>query len=184
LIVLLHGWGENEGHLLQLADRLPATFSYASVRAPYRRGRHFDRFAADTSFGTTCAWFEAWLDDVASERPVLLVGFSAGAAFAGGATLVNPGRYLGTAMLCGTLPFDAGVPVSPGLLVDVDVFLAHALDDTVIPRELLDQTWTYLTEDSGARCVARRYEGHHEVSPGMVSDLSHWLRQIARRRGR
>jgi phospholipase/carboxylesterase len=165
--------------MLQLFRHLPSTFSYASVRAPYRHGRHFAWFAAGRSLEATCRWFEAWLDTVAVKRPILLVGFSAGAAFAGGAMLLNPARYRGVAMLCGTMPFDADVPVSPRRLVDLDVFLAHRFDDTMIPRGLLDRTWTYLTEDSGARCFAQRYEGHHGVSPDMVSDLSVWLGEIS-----
>ena len=37
-------------------------------------------------------------------RPVLLVGFSGGAAFAGGLVLDDPSRYAGAAILYGTLP--------------------------------------------------------------------------------
>jgi phospholipase/carboxylesterase len=55
------------------------------------------------------------------------------------------------------------------------VFLAHKLDDTMIPREYLERTWSYLTVDSGARCYAQLYEGTHGVSPDMLSDLSVWL---------
>ena len=47
-------------------------------------------------------------------RPVVLVGFSGGAAFAGGLLLDDPPRYAGAAILYGTLPFDAGVPTTPG----------------------------------------------------------------------
>ena len=57
------------------------------------------------SLAETMAWFRAWLDDVASRgRPVVLVGFSGGAAFAGGLLLDDPGRYAGAAILYGTLP--------------------------------------------------------------------------------
>jgi phospholipase/carboxylesterase len=175
LIVLLHGWGENEADMLQRTTHLPNKFSYVSVRAPYVQGRNHGWFAAGKSLEATCAWFEAWLDQVASERPIVLVGFSAGAGFAGGAVLLNPTRYLGAAMLCGTLPFEAKIPMPSGLLVGLDVFLAHKLDDMMIPREYLERTWSYLTVDSGARCDAQHYEGNHGVSPDMLSDLSVWL---------
>jgi phospholipase/carboxylesterase len=82
-------------------------------------------------------------------------------------------------MLCGTLPFDADVPITPRRLVGMDVFLAHKLHDTMIPRTLLDRTWTYLTENSGARCNARHYEGNHGVSAAMLSDLAGWLGEIS-----
>jgi phospholipase/carboxylesterase len=45
---------------------------------------------------------------------VYLVGFSGGAAFAGGLLLADPARWAGTAILNGTLPFDAGVPTTAG----------------------------------------------------------------------
>jgi phospholipase/carboxylesterase len=178
LIVLLHGWGEDETDMLQLVDHLPTQSTYASVRGPYVQGRNHAWFAAGQSLQATCRWFEGWLDQVSFERPILLVGFSAGAAFAIGALLFDPARYFGAAMLCGTLPFDADVPIPPRHLVGLDIFLAHKLNDTMIPRELLDRTWSYLTEDSGARCRARRYEGNHGVSPAMLSDLSVWLGDI------
>ena len=47
------------------------------------------------------------------DRPVVLVGFSGGAAFAGGLALDDPARFSGVAVLHGTLPFDAGLPSSP-----------------------------------------------------------------------
>src|SRR5687767_12659610 len=64
------------------------------------------------SLAETMAWFRGWLDGVATDgRPVVLVGFSGGAAFAGGLVLDDPSRYAGAAVLYGTLPFEAGVPV-------------------------------------------------------------------------
>ena len=184
LLVLLHGWGESEGDMLERSRLLPSRFSYASVGAPYSRGRHRDWFAAGRSFESTRLWFEEWLDRVALERRVLLIGFSAGAAFGGGAVLMNPARYLGMAMLCGTLPFDAAVPTPPGRLLGSEVFLAHRLDDTMIPRTLLERTWAYLTAESGARCRAERYEGDHGVSTEMLSGLSAWLDEIIPESGR
>ena len=90
-------------------------------------------------------WFRGWLDDVApAGRPVLLVGFSGGAAFAGGLVLDDPARYAGAAILYGTLPFDAGSRPTPGRLADLPVFVAQGDADHVIPRELLDRTWAYL----------------------------------------
>ena len=82
-------------------------------------------------------------DDVApAGRPVIVVGFSGGAAFAGGLILDDPARYAGAAILYGTLPFDAGVPTTPGRLTDLPVLVAHGDADVVIPGELLERTWT------------------------------------------
>jgi phospholipase/carboxylesterase len=93
------------------------------------------------------AWFRGWLDQVApAGRQVILVGFSGGAAFAGGLLL-------------------AGVPV----------FVAHGETDTVIPRELLDRTWSYLLGESGAPAYARRDPGGHVLTDTTVAELGGWI---------
>jgi phospholipase/carboxylesterase len=122
------------------------------------------------------SWFRAWLDDAApAGRPVVLVGFSGGAAFAGGLLLSDPARFVGAAILYGTLPFDAGVPVTPALLAGVPVFVAQGDADTVIPRELLDRTWHYLLGESGAAPYARRDPGGHGLTIDTVAELGGWI---------
>ncbi len=114
-------------------------------------------------------WFRGWLDDVApAGRPVLLVGFSGGAAFAGGLVLDDPARYAGAAILYGTLPFDAGLATDPGRLANLPVFVAQGDGDHVIPRELLDRTWDYLLSESGAPTVAQRQPGGHQLTAETV----------------
>jgi phospholipase/carboxylesterase len=123
-------------------------------------------------------WFSCWLDSVAPpERPVVLVGFSGGAAFAGGLLLDHPGRYAGAAILYGTLPFDAGVPTTHGRLSGVPVVVAQGAYDSVIPRELLDRTWSYVRNDSGAVAALRRDPVGHEIAPEVPPVLGSWLRQ-------
>ena len=121
-------------------------------------------------------WFRAWLDTVApAGRPVLLVGFSGGAAFAGGLVLDDPARYAGAAVLYGTLPFQAGLATDPGRLASLPVFVAQGDADHVIPRELLDRTWDYLLSESGAPTVAQRQPGGHQLTTQTVHHLGEWL---------
>lgn len=179
VVVLLHGWGETEADMNSLALSLPAGPAYASIRAPYTQGRHYAWFASGQPFGEGAAWFSDWVATVASaDRPVVLVGFSAGAAFAGGVLLLNPARYIGAAILYGTLPFDAGVPIPTGALVGVRVFLAQGTNDATIPRDLLEQTWNYLTIESGAQTQAVRYDGEHSISEATLADLAHWISEV------
>jgi phospholipase/carboxylesterase len=141
LVVLFHGRGSNETDIITLANHLPHGLAYAAVRAPIGEGGACAWFAnrgigrpVAQSLAATMPWFRTWLDQAApAERPVVLVGFSGGAAFAGALALDDPGRYSGAAILYGTLPFDAGVPTTPGRLAGLPVLVAHGDTDTVIP---------------------------------------------------
>jgi phospholipase/carboxylesterase len=183
LVVLLHGRGSHEQDIISLAPHLPDGPTYAAVRAPISEGGGFAWFAnrgigrpVAESLAETMRWFRDWLDEVAPPgRPVLLAGFSGGAAFAGGLVLADPSRYAGAAILYGTLPFDAGVPVTRSRLANVPVFLAQGDADLVIPRELLDHTWTYLLTESGAPTDAHRDPGGHGITPAVLHRLAAWL---------
>ena len=183
IVVLLHGRGSNEADIIGLADHLPAGAAYAAVRAPIAEGGGYAWFAnrgigrpVAESLRSTMDWFRSWLDEVApTGRPVVLVGFSGGAAFAGGLVLDDPSRYAGAAVLYGTLPFDAGVPTSPQRLAGVPVLVVHGDQDAVIPRELLDRTWAYLDAEAGADTTAVRDPGGHGIGPAALAEVGRWL---------
>lgn len=177
--MLLHGRGSNETDTIALADHLPDGLAYAAVRAPIAEGGGYAWFAnrgigrpiAD-SLADTMGWFRTWLDPVAPlGRPVVLVGFSGGAAFAGGLVLDDPHRCAGAAILFGTLPFDAGVPTTAGRLAGLPVLVAHGDTDTVIPRDLLERTWTYLHGDAGSTTTGVRDPGGHGLSLDVAAQL-------------
>ena len=183
LVVLLHGRGSHEREIIGLAGHLAPGASYAAVRAPIAEGGGYAWFAnrgigrpVAESLAETMAWFRTWLDAVApAGRPVVLAGFSGGAAFAGGLLLDDPARFAGAAILYGTLPFDAGVPTDTGRLAGVPVFVAQGDQDQVIPAELLARTWGYLLTDSGAAPYARRDPGGHGITTGTVDELGAWI---------
>ena len=118
LVVLLHGRGSNE----QRDPRRSPRTCRPARRTP-RCGRRSPRAAASPGSPTAasaarspsrCAppWTGSAAGSTTSPRPAgrcVLVGFSGGAAFAGGLVLDDPARYAGAAILYGTLPFDAGV---------------------------------------------------------------------------
>lgn len=185
LVLLLHGRGSHEGEIIALADHLPAGPAYAAVRAPIVEGGGYAWFAnrgigrpVAASLRQTMDWLRTWLDEVApAGRPVVLIGFSGGAAFAGGLLLDDPTRYAGAAVLYGTLPFDAGVPTTPARLAGVPVVVAQGEQDTVIPRELLDRTWQYLLGESGAPTVALRHPGGHGITVDALATVAGWLHE-------
>ena len=183
LVVLLHGRGSDQTDIIALADYLPTGPVYAAPRAPIGEGGGYAWFAnrgigrpLAASLADTMAWFRAWLDQVAPPgRPVILVGFSGGAAFAGGLILDDPSRYAGAAILYGTLPFDAGVPTTPQRLAGTAVLVVHGDADVVIPRGLLESTWTYLHGDASATTTGVRDPGGHGLSPVSLGELRSWL---------
>jgi phospholipase/carboxylesterase len=183
LVVLLHGRGSHEGEIVGLATYLPQSFAYAAVRAPIDLGGGFAWFAnrgigrpVPESLRSTMDWFRTWLGTVApAGRPVVLVGFSGGAAFAGGLLLDDPERFAAAAVLYGTMPFDAGVPVTPGRLEAIPVLTARGAADTMIPAELYDRTAAYLVDESGAALEAHLYPGGHGFTEQAVADLAAWL---------
>jgi phospholipase/carboxylesterase len=183
LVVLLHGRGSNEQDIIGLADLLPTGPAYAAVRAPISEGNGYAWFAnrgiarpVPESLAEGIDWFRNWLDGVApAGRPVVVVGFSGGATFAGGVVLADPTRFAGLATLYATLPFDAGVPTPPGHLAGVPVLVVQGDRDTVIPVGLQARTWQYLHTDSGAQLTARRSPGGHGLTRDDVEALADWL---------
>ncbi len=193
LVVLLHGRGATEADVIGLADHLHAGEGgpeLVALRAPIAEGGGFAWFAnagigrpLPDSLAASTAWFRTWLDaeaplDVERPRPVVLVGFSGGATFAGGALLADPSRFVGLATLFATLPFDAGVPTTPGHLAGAAVFVAQGDADTVIPPELQRRTWEYLHETSGAALTAVRTPGGHGMTADVVVALREWLSAV------
>ena len=188
LVVLLHGRGSDETEIIGLASHLPTGPQYAAVRAPIAEGGGFAWFAnhgigrpVAESLRATMDWCTGWLDHVApAGRPVVLVGFSGGAAFAGGLVLDRPTRYSGAAVLFGTMPFEAGIATDRHTLGGLPVFVAQG-DSDHVTRELLDRTWEYLGSDSGARASALRVPGGHQLTAPVVEPLGEWITGITGR---
>jgi phospholipase/carboxylesterase len=103
------------------------------------------------------------------------LGFSGGAAFVGGLVLHRPQRFAGAGIRYSMMPFDAGLPVEPGRLAGLPVFVAQGDQDAVILAELLRRTWSYLTDGSGADAEAVRLPGGHGISPEALQRLVAWL---------
>ena len=183
LVVLLHGRGADQADIVALADFLPDGPMYAAVRGPIHADIGYTWFENRgagrpivESLRSTMEWFRSWLEENApAARSVLLIGFSAGAAFAGALILDQPERYLGAAILSGTLPFDAGIPVTPGRLSGKSMLVSQGEADQVIPRELLDRTWNYLIDDSGAETLTSKDPGGHNISLDALAALREWI---------
>ncbi|GAC1659988.1 MAG: hypothetical protein NVS4B13_06760 [Candidatus Elarobacter sp.] len=180
MIVLLHGHGVDERDISPLGEAFPAEATVAAPRGPipseggFRWYAHHDggRPIAE-SLASGMAYVEAWLDAQAASS-VWLVGFSGGALMAGSLMLSTPQRYAGAALLHGTLPFDAGVPLDAGRLTGCEVFYGYGEADDVIPRPLVDRSRAYLLDESGAHAQIHAYRAAHGIVPSEERDLARW----------
>lgn len=180
LVVLLHGNGADERDFFPLEALFPADASVAALRGPiaseggYRWYAHHDvgRPIA-SSLAQGMQYVDAWLSAQSPAR-VWLVGFSGGAVMASALVLAAPDRFAGVAMLHGTLPFDAGVPIEAGRLAGCEVFYGYGEQDAVIPPALTVRSRTYLREESGARVEIHGYRAAHDLPPAEQHDLVNW----------
>ena len=156
------------------------------MRAPIAEGGGYAWFAnrgigrpVAESLRATMDWFRDWLDDVApAGRPVVLVGFSGGAAFAGGLLLDDPARYAGAAILYGTLPFDAGVPTTAARLDGVPVLVAHGEQRHRHPPRAARPHLGLPPRRRRLRDDGRPRPGGHGISPAALAELQRWLTDV------
>ncbi|MBD5633862.1 MAG: hypothetical protein IAI49_05230 [Candidatus Eremiobacteraeota bacterium] len=186
LVVLLHGRGADEHDLIDVADRLPRTYAYASLRAPVAtEGGGFTWFEnrgvarpVASSLRDSVAAVRTWLDDPAigcGVRTCYLFGFSAGMMMAGALLLDDPARFAGGVLLSGALALEAAPEAMPERLSGLPIFYGRGSFDDVIPAPLVFQTETYLRERSGATLTLREYPHAHSISSRELDDVAGWF---------
>jgi phospholipase/carboxylesterase len=184
LVILLHGRGADEHDLIDLANDLPRSFAYASLRGPLELPEGGYRWFEDRgvarpiakSLRSAVEGVRAWVDGPAATGygRVFLLGFSAGMMTAGALILADPARFVGAVLLSGAIALD-GAPATPGRLAGLPVFMAHGTGDAMIPPDLVLQTQRYLRERSGAELTERSYPRDHSIARREIGDIAAWL---------
>lgn len=186
----MHGRGADENDLIDLANDLPPSFAYASVRGPLALAEGGYRWFEDRGVGrpvgkslqSAVDGIRAWIDGPAGDgydrERTFLLGFSAGMMTAGALILADPARFAGAIFLSGALALDGGA-ATPDRLRGLPVFLAHGTADTMIPPELVAQTQRYLRERSGAALTERTYQRGHSIARREIDDIAAWLAERA-----
>ncbi len=183
LLVLLHGYGSNEGDLFTLAPQLPADPVVASVRAPIATNGGYSwwdmtggRPGAPSSNNVNAAALAVidWLDSL-EYASVSLFGFSQGAALALQLNRHAPGRFAATVSLAGFVPPGGHAGDAQLESVRPPIFWGRGTLDRVIPAEAVERTSVWLPQHSTP--TIRVYENlAHSISAVELTELNEFLR--------
>jgi phospholipase/carboxylesterase len=184
LLVLLHGYGADERDLFGLTTYLPDEFVCAAPRAPLPPPWPAPGYSwypiegldsRDPTHVTRSAEaLLSWLDDVAPDVAVGLLGFSQGAAVAIQALRLEPARFAFAVNLSGyATPGD--LPGDEELAgIRPPVFWGRGTNDEVIPGFLVEHTTQWLPPHS--ELSGRVYAGlTHSVSEQEMQDVRAFL---------
>jgi len=109
---------------------------------------------------------------------LVLAGFSQGGAIALQTGLRHPERLAGIMALSTYLPVaDTLAAEASAANRDVPIFMAHGLDDPLIPIERA-RTSRKLLESAGYRVEWHEYPMAHSVCAQEIADISSWLRRV------
>jgi len=194
LVIFLHGYGSNEADLFGLHERLPATYTYLSARAPQtlEQGSYqwFQRKGQGAYDGVT--------EELASSAEligqfvraavakyhtqpdkVVLVGFSQGAVMAYEVGLRHPQSVRGIAALSGKiLPLLAAQVNNSPELQRLGIFIGHGTDDRRLPYSDGVQAHRLLLE-AALQPQFHAYPGlGHSISEAEIEDLKAWLQGL------
>jgi phospholipase/carboxylesterase len=184
LLVLLHGYGSHENDLFGLVPHLPGGFAVAAVRAPLTPpwpAPGYSWFAIEGLDGRDPAAVTAaaarlveWVDAVAPDTRVGLLGFSQGAVVSLQALRVAPARFAFAVNIAGY----AAPGELPGDEVLAErkppVFWGRGTHDDVIPEALVAHTIEWLPRH--AELSGRVYTGlGHSVSEQELADVATFL---------
>jgi len=109
---------------------------------------------------------------------LVLAGFSQGGAIALQTGLRHPERLAGIMALSTYLPVaDTLAAEASAANRDVPIFMAHGLDDPLIPLERARMS-RKLLESAGYRVEWHEYAMEHSVCAEEIADISSWLRRV------
>jgi phospholipase/carboxylesterase len=190
VILLLHGWTGDENSMWVFSPRLPKNAILIAPRGMYR--------AADAGYSwhpmISKPW--PWINDfqpaveqlfnIMSERNfpqgdfsnLHLVGFSQGAAFAYCIAIIYPDRVSSLAGLSGFLPDGASTWLGTNRLQNLPVFIAHGMQDNLVPVEKARQSVAEL-EKAGASVTYCEDDVGHKLSTKCFHGLEAFFQKVA-----
>ena len=180
-LILLHGHRMDERVGFELRHHLPAELVFASVRAPREaQGGGYAWFPMGSSFRLeaidhSAAAVLSWLDSVALDGPVGVLGFSQGVATVFQMVRRDPARFAYAVNLSGAVVPFPGRGDAELAARRLPVFWGRGGQDRVIPPALVESTRWWLRRHTDL--TERVYPGlSHNVSPAELADLAAFVR--------
>jgi phospholipase/carboxylesterase len=191
VVVMLHGWGGDEGSMWVFRQAIPPETAIITPRAPLDlEDDAYAWFYRDDPLHLTdpeslVATIEK-LDDFLSQLPQLypvdpdrmvLIGFSQGAAVSNSLVMARPELVAGVALLAG-MGFQLPELIPQVMsLAELPVFIAHGTRDEVVPLSAAQQACeTY--EQLGADVTYGEYNSGHKMHVQAIKDLRGWVEKI------
>lgn len=190
-LILLHGRGTNEDDLLGILDYLDPRLFIISVRAPFKFDSGFGGYTwydvkdigtphpqqFDESYGRLVRF----VDDVKrgyaiDSRRVFLLGFSMGSIMSLALSLTHPEMVRGVIAHSGYIPENTNLKFVWDGLQELSVFIAHGIDDSVIPISYARRTHDLLLK-TAADLTYKEYPIPHSISEESLADLSLWIQK-------
>lgn len=191
LLVLAHGVGGNETHLVPLAACAPRDTAVVLARGPLTLGP--DRYAwFQVAFGPAgpqpdlaaaesrrqrLASFVADMQSSLRVSPedTVLAGFSQGGIMSASVALTRPELVGGFGVLAGRiLPELEPQLAERAALARLQGFIGHGRDDTKLPVDWAHRADAWLTA-LAIRHETRLYPGDHGIPPAMQDDFLAWF---------
>lgn len=175
VFLLLHGWGSNEHDLPSLLAYCAPNAEYASLRAPISYGMGYTWFGTWAYDGVPTGKslddqaleageaIDRWVSDsIASDRPVVVMGFSQGGLLAGQMLRINPKRYAAAVSFSGFLAHGALPGDNELKQRRPPMFYGHGSADDIFPEQEVQDMINF-------------YAAHttltHKVYPGMTHSI-------------
>jgi phospholipase/carboxylesterase len=191
MIVMLHGWGGDEGAMWVFKQVIPPGVAAITPRAPLDLGnggyawfyRNDPLHLTDPdSLLAAIAKLEQFLTSLPQLYPVdpsrlLLIGFSQGGAVSNSLVMARPELVIGVALLSG-MGFELPELIPRAMsLADLHVFIAHGVRDKIVPLSAAQQA-REMYEQLGAKVTYGEYKVGHKMHVQEIKDLRAWITDV------
>jgi len=192
LLLLIHGYGSNEGDLFSFAKELPEEYYIISARAPYNMQHgsyawyaiNFDadqnKFSDNDQARNSRDLIANFIDELIAIYPidtenVTLIGFSQGTILSYAVALSHPEKVQRVVAMSGYINQEIlEENYLKNSFTNLKIFSSNETADQVIPVEWGRKAKPFL-ENLGIKTTYKEYPLGHGVSPQNFYDFKNWL---------